>query len=67
MTNAAPGDRLALLGMLASALAGRAMAVASRVVCMLEGRVVLDGPTEAMPRQKVTEAYFGVGRTEVMA
>ena len=46
---------------------GRAMAVASRVVCMLEGRVVLDGPTEAMPRQKVTEAYFGVGRTEVMA
>ena len=46
---------------------GRAMKVASRVMYMLEGHLVLEGSTSALKREKVTEAYFGVGRTEVMA
>jgi branched-chain amino acid transport system ATP-binding protein len=45
----------------------RAMKVASRVVCMLEGRVVLEGTTAELSRQKVTEAYFGLGRQAVPA
>ncbi|MBN8997639.1 MAG: ABC transporter ATP-binding protein [Rhizobiales bacterium] len=40
---------------------GRAMRVAGRVVCMLEGRVVLEGPTATLARERVTEAYFGLG------
>jgi branched-chain amino acid transport system ATP-binding protein len=39
---------------------GRAMAVADRVVCMLEGRVVLDGPPTSLTREDVTHAYFGL-------
>jgi branched-chain amino acid transport system ATP-binding protein len=40
----------------------RALAVASRVVCMLEGRVVLEAAAGAVTREQVTEAYFGLGR-----
>jgi len=40
----------------------RAMSVASRVICMLEGRVVLDRPTVAVTREHVTQAYFGLHR-----
>jgi branched-chain amino acid transport system ATP-binding protein len=40
----------------------RALAVASRVVCMLEGRVVLEGRTGDLTRDQVTEAYFGLRR-----
>jgi branched-chain amino acid transport system ATP-binding protein len=40
----------------------RAMAVATRVVCMLEGRFVLEGRTEDLTREQVTEAYFGLAR-----
>lgn len=46
---------------------GRAMQVATRVVCMLEGRVVLEGATAEVPREKVTEAYFGLHRAAVPA
>jgi branched-chain amino acid transport system ATP-binding protein len=46
---------------------GRAMTVASRVVCMLEGRVVLEGPTASLPRDKVTQAYFGTAHDRVVA
>jgi branched-chain amino acid transport system ATP-binding protein len=45
----------------------RAMRVASRVVCMLEGRIVLEGATSAVAREKVTEAYFGLHREPVTA
>jgi branched-chain amino acid transport system ATP-binding protein len=45
----------------------RAMRVASRVVCMLEGRVVLEGTTAEVPRERVTQAYFGLHRQEVPA
>jgi branched-chain amino acid transport system ATP-binding protein len=38
----------------------RALGFANRVVCMLEGRVVLEGPAEAAAREKITEAYFGL-------
>ncbi len=41
---------------------GRALSVAGRVVCMLEGRVVLAAETGAVTREQVTEAYFGLIR-----
>ncbi|MBX5473999.1 MAG: ABC transporter ATP-binding protein [Thermoleophilia bacterium] len=39
---------------------GRALGVASRVVCMLEGRLVLEGRAGELSREQVTEAYFGL-------
>jgi branched-chain amino acid transport system ATP-binding protein len=39
---------------------GRAMSVASRVICMLEGRIVLDRPAEGVTRDEITKAYFGL-------
>jgi branched-chain amino acid transport system ATP-binding protein len=41
---------------------GRAMAVARRVICILEGRVVLDSPAKSVTRDQVTQAYFGLHR-----
>jgi branched-chain amino acid transport system ATP-binding protein len=41
---------------------GRAMGIAQRVVCMLEGRLVLEGRADQLTREQVTEAYFGLGR-----
>lgn len=41
---------------------GRAMAAAQRVLCMLEGRVVLEGRAGELTREQVTDAYFGLGR-----
>jgi branched-chain amino acid transport system ATP-binding protein len=38
----------------------RALGVASRVVCMLEGRIVLAGSAGELTREQVTEAYFGL-------
>jgi branched-chain amino acid transport system ATP-binding protein len=40
----------------------RALGVATRVMCMLEGRVVLDGPAEAMSRDQIVDSYFGLRR-----
>lgn len=37
----------------------RAMSFASRVICMLEGQIVLDRPSKALSRDDVTSAYFG--------
>ena len=42
---------------------GRGMAVTDRVICMLEGRVVLEGNSDELTREQVTDAYFGLGRT----
>jgi len=42
----------------------RAMSLAGRVVCMLEGRFVLEGGTEDLTREQVTEAYFGLRRAQ---
>lgn len=38
----------------------RALAVADRVICMLEGRVVLAGASSDLSRKRITEAYFGL-------
>jgi branched-chain amino acid transport system ATP-binding protein len=40
----------------------RALDTAERVVCMLEGRVVLAGGASEVTRDQVTEAYFGLAR-----
>jgi branched-chain amino acid transport system ATP-binding protein len=39
---------------------GRAMSVATRVICMLEGRIVLEGKSSELTREQVTDAYFGL-------
>jgi branched-chain amino acid transport system ATP-binding protein len=41
----------------------RAMATASRTICMLEGAIAIEGPTHALTREEVTEAYFGLKRS----
>jgi branched-chain amino acid transport system ATP-binding protein len=40
----------------------RALKVADRVVCVLEGRVVLEGDAASLDRDKVVAAYFGLRR-----
>jgi branched-chain amino acid transport system ATP-binding protein len=42
----------------------RAMNVSSRIACMLEGRIVLEGTPAELTREAVTEAYFGLRRGE---
>jgi len=41
----------------------RALKVAGRVVCMLEGRIVLEGDAASLDRDKVVAAYFGLRRS----
>src|ERR1700682_720392 len=43
----------------------RALRVAGRVICMLEGRVVLQGEAKALDRDRVVAAYFGLRRPAV--
>jgi len=38
----------------------RAMQVAQRAVCMLEGEIVLDKPMSLVSREEITDAYFGL-------
>jgi len=38
----------------------RALSVSDRVICMLEGRVSLEGVSKGMSRDDVTKAYFGL-------
>ena len=38
---------------------GQALKVASRVYCMMEGKVTLSGPAEALSRDAIRDAYFG--------
>ncbi|MDR3373789.1 MAG: ABC transporter ATP-binding protein [Ancalomicrobiaceae bacterium] len=40
----------------------RALEVASNVICMLEGQIVLAGAAGTLSRDDVTNAYFGLGR-----
>ena len=42
---------------------GRALRVADRVVCMLEGRVVYEGSARTTTREQVMQAYFGLRET----
>lgn len=39
---------------------GQALAVASRLVCLLEGRVSLEGRPDGVARSDITAAYFGL-------
>jgi branched-chain amino acid transport system ATP-binding protein len=41
----------------------RALASAQRVMCMLEGRVVLEGAARDLTREQITDAYFGLRAT----
>ncbi|REG81934.1 ABC transporter ATP-binding protein [Marinomonas pollencensis] len=38
----------------------RAMKVANRAICMLEGEIVLDKPMSLVTRDEITDAYFGL-------
>jgi len=40
----------------------RALKVAGRVICMLEGRIVLQGEAASLDRDRVVSAYFGLRR-----
>ncbi|MEV6342621.1 ABC transporter ATP-binding protein [Actinoplanes sp. NPDC051851] len=40
----------------------RALAVADRVICLLEGQIVLSAPSREVTREQVTSAYFGLRR-----
>jgi len=40
----------------------RALKVADRVICMLEGRVVLEGEARSLDRDRIVNAYFGLRR-----
>ena len=42
----------------------RVQAVASRIVCMLEGSVVADAPANQLTRAQITAFYFGAQRPE---
>jgi branched-chain amino acid transport system ATP-binding protein len=37
----------------------RALKVANRVMCMLEGRIVVEGDARTLTRDQITDAYFG--------
>jgi len=45
----------------------RALRVGTRVACMLEGRIVLEGVPDELSRESITQAYFGLHRSEVPA
>jgi branched-chain amino acid transport system ATP-binding protein len=38
----------------------RVMDVSDRVICMLEGRIVLEGATKSLSRDQIVDAYFGL-------
>lgn len=40
----------------------RALKVATRLACMLEGRIVLEGKASDLTRDQITQAYFGLRR-----
>jgi branched-chain amino acid transport system ATP-binding protein len=42
------------------------MSVADRVLCLLEGRLVLEGDAANLTRDQITAAYFGLGRAKAI-
>jgi branched-chain amino acid transport system ATP-binding protein len=40
----------------------RALSVSSRIACMLEGSIVLEGDANSLNREQITAAYFGLKR-----
>ena len=45
----------------------RARGIADRIICMLEGKIVLEGPSAQVSRDQITEAYFGLAETKAAA
>ena len=45
----------------------RVSKIADRIVCMLEGRFVLEGKSSELSREQITQAYFGLRRGQVPA
>jgi branched-chain amino acid transport system ATP-binding protein len=43
---------------------GRVLGVADRVICMLEGRIVLEGAARDLSRERIVDAYFGLRRAD---
>lgn len=43
----------------------RAMAFSDRVICLLEGRIALEGKPQTLGKQAITGAYFGLAHREV--
>jgi branched-chain amino acid transport system ATP-binding protein len=43
----------------------RAMGFSDRVICMLEGRIVLEGVPETLGKSAITDAYFGLTTGEL--
>lgn len=44
----------------------RALSIAHRVICMLEGKIVAEGPVRDMTRERIMDAYFGLHRAQGM-
>lgn len=44
----------------------RAVAVANRLICMLEGSVVLEGNAGSLDRERITDAYFGLNSSRAL-
>jgi branched-chain amino acid transport system ATP-binding protein len=42
----------------------RAMGFASRLICIAEGVLELDGTPATLTRQQITDAYFGIHKAE---
>lgn len=42
----------------------RAMSFSSRLICMAEGKLELDGTPDTLTRQQITDAYFGIHKAE---
>lgn len=38
----------------------KALSVSDRVYCLMEGRVTLEGASDAVSRTAISQAYFGV-------
>jgi len=44
----------------------RALSVSDKVICMLEGRIALEGPSKGVSRDEVTKAYFGLHKQKAV-
>ncbi len=44
----------------------RVLRVSTRIACMLEGRIVLEGRTREITKEQITEAYFGLRRVAAL-
>ena len=54
------GGRGNYIGAVLGAIAFAALAAASRVYCLQEGRVALSGAAKDLTREAIAAAYFGV-------